>query len=211
MLTIVFTAVMKLEHKKTKKFKINLHTIVAKEALIPAAILLVIILGTSMIRSFLVLFSEQQGVGSDIGLFFTVSAFTLMGTRPFIGRLADKIGVVKVMIPALILIAASFVLISFSNALWMFLVASVLFSLGQGGTQPSMQATIMKSVPPDRRGSASCTAYLAMDVGTLIGPLIGGAIIDMLGYVVTWRLMLIPIFMGMVLVIALRKRIYSIG
>lgn len=211
LLTIVFTATMKLEHRKVRKFKINFHSIVAKEAVIPAVILLVIILGTSMIRSFLVLFSEQQGIGSNIGYFFTVSAFTLMGARPLIGRLADKYGVVKVMVPSLLLIAASFVLISFSSSLWMFLAASVIFSLGQGGTQPSMQATIMKSVPIDRRGSASCTTYLAMDLGTLVGPVIGGFIIELVGYTVTWRLMLIPIFIGLLLVIGLRKKILAIG
>ncbi len=210
-LTIVFTASMKLEHKKTKKFKISPSTIVAKEALLPAGIYLVIAIAMSMTKSFLVLFTDSLGMGSEIGIFFTVSAVVLMITRPFIGTFADKFGVIKVLIPALLCTIASFFIISASSALWMFLVAAVVLSFGQGGTQPSMQATIMRSVPADRRGSASCTSYLALDTGTLIGPVIGGAVIDQAGYVAAWQLMTIPIFIGLAMVIIFRKKIASIG
>ncbi len=205
-LVILSFAFLKLEHKPVRKFRITLHSVIAKEAVLPAAILLIISLASSMPRAFLAI-STRDTIGSDIGYFFTVSAIVMIFSRPITGRITDKIGIVKVMIPMIILTAASFVMIGFAATLPMYLAAAVVQAIGMGSIMPSIQATIMKSVPPDRRGSASSTTYIAADIGTLIGPAAGGYIIDRAGYSLTWYYTVIPLIVGLAAVILFRRRL----
>ena len=211
MIAIILTANMKVSFKRTKKFKISLNSIIAKESLLPASILYLLSTTFCIVNSFLVLFAEGQGVNTNIGFFFTVYAVTMLITRPTIGRLADKYGTVKVLIPSLFCFAASFILISFSKTLPMFLFAGFISAFGYGGCQPSIQAVALKSVPKERRGAASCTSYIGNDLGNLTGPTIAGAIAESFGYTIMWRVMIIPIFIAMTTIIIFRYRITHAG
>jgi MFS family permease len=124
-----------------------------------------------------------------------------------IGKLADKFGTVKVLMPALVFFALSFVLISFSKTLPMFLLAAFVSAFGFGGCQPSIQAAAMRSVPKEKRGAASCTSYIGNDMGNLVGPTVAGFIVQKFGYVSMWRIMIIPIFFGMFVAIMFRNKI----
>lgn len=190
---------------KTRKFRISLQSMIAKEALIPAAILFCFTIAYSNINSFLVLYGESEGMDTTkIGLFFTVYAVTLLFSRPLIGKLTDRFGFVKVLIPATACFAFSFLLISFSNRIWMFLLAAFINAFGYGASQPAVQALCMKLVPVERRGAGSCTSYFGSDGGNLVGPLIAGTVIECFGYKAMWRTMLIPILLAMLIVIIFR-------
>jgi MFS family permease len=211
MIAVVLTANMKMSFKRTKKFKITLNSIIAKESLLPAGILFLLSTTFCVVNSFLVLFAEKQGVNTNIGYFFTVYAVTMLFTRPMIGKLSDKYGTVKVLIPSLFCFAASFILISFSTTLPMFLIAGFISAFGFGGCQPAIQAVAMKSVPKGRRGAASCTSYIGNDLGNLVGPTVAGAIAEGFGYTIMWRVMIIPIFIAMLVSIIFRYRITHAG
>jgi MFS family permease len=68
----------------------------------------------------------------------------------------------------------------------------------------------MKSVPKERRGAASSTNYIGNDLGNLTGPVLAGTIIDHVGYAPMWRLMTIPLFIAIAVVLICRKRIMGI-
>jgi MFS family permease len=125
-------------------------------------------------------------------------------TRPIIGRLTDKFGLVKIAIPALFCNIAAFVVISYSSTLWSFLIAAFISAFGYGAIQPAMQALSMKTVPNERRGSASSTNYIGMDLGNLVGPSIGGNVAQAFGYSVMWRVMGIFFVLGVMLMFTFR-------
>ncbi|WP_455436220.1 MFS transporter [Hungatella hathewayi] len=210
-LAMTLVLMLKIDFVKTKKFIISAKTIVAKECIIPAFILFLLAVAYCVVNSFLVLFAETRGIGSNIGYFFTVYAGTMLFTRPFIGRMADRFGTVRVMIPSMCCFALAFLLISFSTSLPMFLLAAFISAFGYGGCQPAIQAVNMRSVPRERRGAASCTSYIGQDCGAMIGPTVAGAVVEAFGYANMWRIMILPIFLAMGVTVLFRYRINHAG
>ena len=201
---------IKNEFKQTKKLKLTFNNIFAKEALLPASIIFVLVIGGSAVNSFVVIFAGNQGVTSNIGLYFTTTAAMMLITRPLVGKLTDRFGIVKILIPALLCNVLSFFIISGSSTLISFLLAALISAFGQGACHPAMLALSMKSVPNDRRGAASSTNYIGQDLGVMAGPVIAGNIAQAFGYVTMWHVMTIPFVLGMVLVFVCRHRISRI-
>ena len=191
---------------KTKVFRISIENTVAKEALMPAAIMFLLSMTNCVINSFLILFAGVQHV-SNIGYYFTVYAGTLLLTRPLAGYLTDRKGLVKVIIPAIFIFAGAFILISYSASLPMFLLSAFVSAFGYGACQPAIQTFSMKCVPMERRGAASSTNYIGSDLGNLTGPVLAGLLVDHLGYAPMWRFMIFPAAFALILVIANRRKI----
>ena len=204
-------ACMKIEFTRTKKFAITLDSIVARECAVPATILFLLGMEYCCVTSFLVLYGESRGITGNLGLFFTVYAVTMLLSRPLIGTLADRFGPVKVLIPSMCCFAVSFLVISFSSSLMMLLVAAFVSAFGYGGCMPAVQAVAMCSVPKERRGAASCTSYIGQDMGNLVGPTLGGAIVQAAGYASMWRVMIIPMGIAMVMAVLCRERLNNPG
>lgn len=210
MSAIIVASQIKINYKRTRKFKITINNIVAKEAILPASVLLFTAIGFQTISSFLFVFAGKRGVTSNIGLFFTVYALTMLFTRPLIGKLTDNYGLVKVAIPAIFLTGCSFFIISISASLPMFLIAAFVNAFGYGACQPALQSLAMKAVPKERRGSGSSTNYIGQDLGTIIGPTLAGILVQNFGYVTMWRYMMIPFVIGILLVFIFRGEITRI-
>lgn len=198
-----------VEKRPRKKFKISLGSMFAKEAILPACLALLFSMAYFNINSFLVIYAEDIGIEGEIGLFFTVYAVTLLFTRPLIGKLSDKYGIHNVLLPAMCCFAVSFIIISFARSLPAFLVAAFISAFGYGACTPTVQALCMKRVGAERRGAGSCTNYVGQDLGSLLGPIIGGFVVGHFGYPAMWRIMLLPVLIAAVVVIIFRKDIAS--
>ncbi|MDR1469684.1 MAG: MFS transporter, partial [Spirochaetaceae bacterium] len=209
-MALVFVLSLRIRFQRIKKFHFSFDSIIAKEALIPAVLLLFLSVSFFAITSFIAIYGKGS-IGSDIGYFFTVSAVTLLFTRPLIGKFADKYGHIKVMIPTMISFAVSLIIISFSSSLPMFLIAAFFNAFGYGACQPAIQSLCMKRVPKDKRGAGSGTSYIGTDLGSLAGPVIAGSIAGQLGYAAMWRIMTIPIIIAAILVFIFRRNISSQG
>lgn len=197
---------IKTSFVKKKKFQLTFQNTIAAEAFLPAFMLFLLSAAYHTIQSFLIIFAGERGV-EEIGYFFTVYAIALLGTRPLFGRLMDKIGFVRSMIPALCCFALSFFLISFSCSLPMFLLAALVSAFGYGVAAPAIHTLCMQTVPKERRGAASSTSYIGSDVGNLAGPTFAGAMAESFGYGSMWRIMTIPVFVTLALVILCRRKI----
>lgn len=169
------------EKKAAVKFNIRLNTIIAKEALVPMILLMIVHMAMMSAQNFIVLFSESVGV-MDISLFFTFSAIALFLSRPLSAQLSNRIGARKVLIPAFVVFGIGLVGLAFSTTLWQFLMWSVIYSLGLGCTQPNLQALCIKSVPEERSGVAANSSFIGNDSGSFIGPIIAGVISEQWGY-----------------------------
>ncbi|MDR0469706.1 MAG: MFS transporter [Peptococcaceae bacterium] len=201
LVTIVLILQIKLDFKRTRKLVMSFQNIIAKEALLPTALLMLLIMGYSAVNSFLILFAMQQGVTSNIGLYFTVNAVTLLATRPLLGKLTDKFGLVYVCIPGLFFNILGYFIISWSHTLTGFLYAAFFSAFGQGAGQPAMQALSMKTVTSERRGAASSTNYIGMDIGILVGPIISGYLVQALGYSAMFQIMVFPYILTILLLL----------
>lgn len=202
--------VIKAAPQNYAPFRINLKNAIAKEALVPAFTTFLVAMGFTSINAFMLVYAEERGISGG-SLFFTVYALTMLVTRPTVGRMTEKHGFVKVAIPALMMTAASLVLIGFSTNLPTLLFAAFVNAFGYGAVQPMLQSLAMKSVPSERRGSASSTNYIFLDTATIIGPTVCGYVADALGYTpVMWMAMAVPVVCAVAFAFAFRKRITQI-
>lgn len=211
MCVAIFTSTrVKLAPRKIIPFNLRLSNMVAKEALIPASITFLIAMGFTSINAFMLVYAEERGI-SHGSWFFTVYAVALLATRPMVGKLTDKHGFVKIAIPSVFMTACSLVLIGIAPNTIVLLIAAFINAFGYGAVQPMLQSLCMKSVPNERRGSASGTNYIGMDSATIIGPYVCGIVADTFGYKpVMWVVMTIPILAGMIAIFVLRKPIQRI-
>lgn len=212
LMSLAAAAALGLKERNTvskKPYRISPDSIYAKEALIPAIILFFLAAVYINISSFLSLYADELHV-EGIGLFFTVNALILLFSRPLVGKLSDRFGAVKILPVTIVCFGLSVILIGFSSSLAMFLLAAVLNGFGYGACQPIIQSLCMKSVPADRRGSASATSYYGSDLGYLIGPVIAGMIADKAGYAVMFRTIPLILLAALSVLIIFRRTLIKI-
>lgn len=209
---ILLCSKVKLAPRKTIPFNLKLNNMIAKEALIPAAVTFFVAMGFTSINSFMLVYAEERGIPStQASFFFTVYAITMLVTRPAVGKLTDKYGFSKVGIPCVLATAVSLILIGIAPNIWVLLFAAFVNAFGYGAVQPALSSLCMKSVPQERKGSASATNYIGTDSATIIGPSICGWIADAAGYVpLMWVGMAVPVVIGAVFAICTHKRIDEI-
>ena len=206
MLVSVFPlALIKTNHKRGKKLKLSFSAVFAKEAILPTSLMFLVAIGASTITTFLILFAKERGVTSNISLYFTVYAVSMLLTRPLIGTLTDKFGFTKVAIPSFFCGFIAYFVIWTSSALWGFLLSAFISAIGVGGCQPALQSLTMKSVSSDRRGVASSTNYIGFDLGAVIGPVIAGNIVQAYGYVSMWFVMSMGFLVAILITVFTRK------
>lgn len=200
----------RLPFKRTGRFRITLSSILSMKVLRFAVILFAFNFTNCVIQAFLVIFAQSKNINGNMGLYFTINAVALMLTRPLVGQLNDKYGVVKIAIPGMLAFILSFWIISFAQSFAAFIAAALVSAFGFGAVQPAIQALCMKCLPKEERGVASNTCYLAQDFGNLLGPVVGGLFAEKLGYGSMFRLMTIPIMLSVLYTILIRKRINTV-
>ena len=155
--------------------------IASKHAAAPALIMMLLVMAYSLYNSYIVPFGEEVGI-DRIGIFFTVLACVMLGSRPLSGWLTDKFGLRKTLIPAILLFIISFIIVANSKSLPVILIGAVVAAAGYGAANPAGQSMCMQCETPVRRAVASNTLYIGMDIGFFLGPLLGGFVKDAANY-----------------------------
>jgi MFS family permease len=172
--------------------------ILSAGALAPAGVMFFIITAYSLYNVYMVEFAAERGI-AGIGAFFPVIAGTLVFSRPFSGRLADIHGASKTIFPGLVLLAVSFIVVSAGRSLAAVLAGGVAAALGYGATQPALQSMCLQSVTPVKRGVASNTVYIGMDLGLFLGPLCGSLVYERFNFSVMFMAGVVPVAAAIVL------------
>lgn len=206
----VMLFLVKLPDRPREKFHINLHNMFIFQCWRPALITLFAGMGFTVINAHLVVFAKEQGIVGNAGLYTSVYAAMLIATQPLIGRLNDKFGFAKVGSLSILMTSVALILIGRSTSLWMLIVAAVVNAFGWGSVQPAVQSLCIKSAPEALRGSAAATYFIALDVSTMIGPNVAGAVADKFGYTALWPVMAIPVAIAALIALIFRKDITKV-
>lgn len=136
--------------------------------------------GTLMV--YVSLYVEESGVDINAGDFFLFIAIGVIISRIISGKLLNR-GLHSVVLQAGIatIIVASTIFIFFLNPIT-FPISSLLLGVGFGCAAPAVQSMVIELVPPRRRGTANSTYFIALDLGSGIGMLLGGVIAENFGY-----------------------------
>ncbi len=127
----------------------------------------------------------MESFGADINsVLWVTSAYLLAYAVPLLitGRLGDRIGPKWVYLAGLAVFTASSLACGLSPTIGWLVAARVVQGLGASMMTPQTMAVIARTFPAERRGSAMALWGATAGVATLIGPILGGVLIDSLGW-----------------------------
>lgn len=122
--------------------------------------------------------------GSQTGYTWVVvgTLLAMTATTPIWGKLADLFNQKILTQTALTIFAVGSLIAGFSTSMEMLIGARVIQGLGIGGLTALVQVVIASIVPPRERGRYAGYVGSVFAVATVSGPLIGGLVVDTLGW-----------------------------
>jgi MFS family permease len=129
--------------------------------------------GYGGIMSFVAVMSDQHGI-QPRSIFFTAFALTVLVTRVFSGRLADRVGHRRFLMPCLALVTVGLAATALAQTRLQLVLAAVVFGIGFGNLYPAFVAYVLKFVDPARRGAAFGGILAAFDTGIGTGSIAVG-------------------------------------
>lgn len=126
-----------------------------------------------------------ESLKTDINsVIWVTSAYLLAYAVPLLitGRLGDRFGPKKLYMAGLVVFTLSSVWCGFSGDISMLILARVFQGFGAAMMTPQTMAIITRIFPPDRRGIAMGVWGSVAGVATLVGPILGGVLVDTLGW-----------------------------
>jgi len=168
--------------RPTPRPPFRLRGLFAPQALVPAALTVLVFLPYGALTTFLPLLARERGAATP-GLFFTLMAVALLVVRTSAGQLSDRFGRPAVVTPALVVVAAALLAVGVARTPWAIYGAGLLFGLGFGSAQPALMAWAADVVPPEDRGKAMATYYTAWELGIAGGSILFGLLLPVGGFV----------------------------
>ena len=138
------------------------------------------------LSAFTPLYLPNLGIASDAvtrwtGIIAAVTGLLGLPFLPFWGALADRYSRKPVILRSFAIEALSGIIALAAGNIWVFMVGRTLTCLALGNSG-LMMTTLTERVPPQRQGFAFSVMNSASPVGVFLGPLIGGPIMDRLGF-----------------------------
>jgi MFS family permease len=141
--------------------------------------------GYGGLTSFVTLYTDHHSV-TPRALYFTLFSITIIVTRPFIGRFADRVGYRRVFLPCVALIVTGFALLALGGSRPHLVASALIFGTGFGSAYPVFLAHVLKFVDEARRGATFGSIIGAFDTGIGTGSIAMGWIIDHYGFQPAW-------------------------
>jgi len=177
-----------------------------RRVLVPALVGCALAVSYNIVLSFTALLADDRKI-AGAGVFFTVFAASLFAYRVVGRRLADRRGRWAVILPGYLCMAAGMFAASLAHGFALLATAGILTGIGFGAAQPALLALTVDLVPPERRGAAMASFYLAWEVGAATGSIVLGGVAQALTYggmfAISGALLL-----GTAVVLAIRLRRY---
>ncbi len=127
----------------------------------------------------------MRSLDADVtSVVWVTSAYLLAYATPLLvtGRLGDRFGPKHVYLAGLALFTASSLACGLAPTIEVLIVARVAQGLGAALMTPQTMAVITRTFAPDRRGAALGLWGGIAGLATLVGPLVGGLLIDSVGW-----------------------------
>jgi MFS family permease len=137
--------------------------------------------------TFLPVYAPQRGL-RNFGIFFTVYAASTILSRVITGRLSDRVGRSRVVIPFMGLLAIAVFLLPFLHSIPMLVLIGACFGMSFGTYMPTLNALIVDETPPRDRGPAIAFFTAFMDVGITTGAILLGVAAEFWGYAVMFTI-----------------------
>lgn len=139
--------------------------------------------------------------------FYISFAIAILVSRPFIGRLSDRIDRRRMVGPIMVIAAAGVGLLAWGPSLPIAVVAAVLFGIGFGAFNPIATAIVVDRTPVVDRGRALATFTSSIDIGVAVGSTALGLVAVSLGLSAVFIGASISMLLGLLCFAALHGRL----
>jgi MFS family permease len=161
-----------------------------------AVLTLITVAGTQVTLIPLVGYESLSLREGQVGIGLTTIAVMQLVLTPFSGRLSDRIGRKKLIVPGGILTALGLFMFTQSSVYWLFLISSLVVGLGRGIGAPIPTAYVADIALKNNYETTLAAFRAISDLGWVIGPLLCGCLKDMAGlelpfYVTSLMLLLV--------------------
>ena len=163
-----------------------------------SAAILFTVLGLGIVEGVLPLRLASELDQAEIAVVYGGVALLVVGVAAAAARLAPRIGVIA----AIVLITGGLVIAGGTGNVGVWLVALVVAGAGIGLGNTGSIGVLLDAVPSERMVSAMVVWSQIGIAGYLLGPLLGGAVVELLGF---GALGLLPLSAGAALLIAVRR------
>jgi MFS family permease len=158
----------------------RLQSFVSRGAVPPAIISFMLNMIWASIAAFFPLYALKHGVENP-GIFFIFIAATLILGRSLGGRIADLYDRKKILLSCLTIIIAGLIVFLFADGLGLFLLVAVMLGAGWAFIYPILTIHVIENAGLER-GPAMGTFTAISDLGSGIGPMIMGIVLEKSGY-----------------------------
>lgn len=142
------------------------------------------------IEAFLALYAASLGVPAwQIGIILGVQLVSIVLAKPLMGRLSDRAGRRRVILPGLALGAGSILLLPWASGFFGLAALSLVFGLGFATVTSSTSALVADLTRNGRFGASMGVLRTVMDVGQSIGPVLTGWMVTVAGYASAFNLL----------------------
>lgn len=142
------------------------------------------------IEAFIALFAASLGIPAwQIGVILGVQLLSIVFVKPLMGRVSDRVGRRRVILPGLLIGATSVVLLPYFPNFIGLTALSLAFGLGFATVTSSTVALVADLTKDGRYGSSMGVLRTVMDVGQSIGPVLTGFMVGVAGYTSAFTLL----------------------
>lgn len=158
-------------------------------------------IATYAVRAFLPLYALGAGVNVVwVGSFFSIQEATHILTRPWGGRLGDRLGYLPVISLGMALFGLALLMLTYAHHLGLLILVSLLIGVAQALLGPSTAAFISEQVAPNHLGAIMGLVGTLGNLGKVVGPILAGALIYRFDYAFTFHLIGGLMFLGIIVV-----------
>lgn len=133
------------------------------------------------VSSFVALYAESKGLGGT-GLFFVMWACSSVGVRFVFGKYSDRHGENLPILLGNACFVAGLLLLVCAESPLLFNISGLIYGAGFGVITPAVQTMSVRAAPPERRGAASCTYLVMIDLSGVFGSTLAGGLVTAAGY-----------------------------
>jgi len=128
----------------------------------------------------------QQHQLKTVGAFYSVYALGQLAVQTLAGRLSDRIGRSRVMLPGMLLAGVAFASIPLARSDAASLLVAFACGAGLGIARPAIDALVLDGVPITLRGTAVAVEFTLNDVWIGLGSALLGSLASAAGYDATY-------------------------
>ena len=182
---LALASIMMVRYEK-EKTKITFKKLTFNDIIFIPVLPYAVILGlfsacSGLDNTFIALIGKERSI-AGYSLFFTAYSIGMFLTRPVFGKLLDKEGLDKVIYPSLLAMALSGAVTGAAASTIALIVSACFKAVGMSAGSQGIQASCVKKFGKDRAGVVSSTNFIGMDVGNVLGPILGSMVVERYGY-----------------------------